>query len=434
MASSAFFNSWRSRLAASVLVGGGFSIAGGLFISDVLHGLGTPLSLAAIAGATAWLLQRRKPKLAGKLPANFEGLLNHCEELLEQFDLLGLPMVSHQIELKQIKELGNRQERHVVLAGAEPKEDLTNILLAAFSGPAPLQLHLAQPLQAAPEDWQWPNLILQADHLVYALAGAPTLADLRWLEALPMAMPVLVLAPPLAPSELDFLRQWRCQLGQGWQLLSREEPLKIEYAPLAQQRASTQCRCLKELIGSWQLLLESERRQQLQPLVQRSQWLVAAAVFASPLPSADLLLLAVVNGLLLKEMAALWRCQWSPDQLQAAATELARTALGLGALEWGSQALAGLLKLNGASWLLGGALQALAAAYFTRVVARSMADYLALAVGVSESDLPSLKAELPLLVANAAAHERLNWNGFGQQASQWLKQQTTTNTIACPTN
>jgi len=110
MASSAFLNSWRSRLAASVLVGGGFSIAGGLFISDVLHGLGTPLSLAAIAGATAWLLQRRKPKLAGKLPANFEGLLNHCEELLEQFDLLGLPMVSHQIELKQIKELGNRQE------------------------------------------------------------------------------------------------------------------------------------------------------------------------------------------------------------------------------------------------------------------------------------------------------------------------------------
>ena len=133
MASSAFLNSWRNRLAVSVLVGGGFSIAGGLFISDVLHGLGTPLSLAAIAGATAWLLQRRKPsKLAGKLPANFEGLLNHCDELLEQFDLLGLPMVSHQFELKQIKELGNRQDLHVVLAGAEPNDELTNLLLAAF--------------------------------------------------------------------------------------------------------------------------------------------------------------------------------------------------------------------------------------------------------------------------------------------------------------
>lgn len=101
------------------------------------------------------------------------------------------------------------------------------------------------------------------------------------------------------------------------------------------------------------MLLEVERRKRLQPLLQRSQWLVATAVFASPLPSADLLLLAVVNGLLLKEMAALWRCEWTADQLQTAALELARTAMGLGALEWGSQAVAGLLKLHGVSWLVG---------------------------------------------------------------------------------
>ena len=78
--------------------------------------------------------------------------------------------------------------------------------------------------------------------------------------------------------------------------------------------------------------------------------------------SADLLLAAVINGLLLKEMAQLWRCQWTSEQLQAAALELGRCALSLGALEWGSQALAGLLKLHGATWLVGGALQALAAA------------------------------------------------------------------------
>jgi hypothetical protein len=97
--------------------------------------------------------------------------------------------------------------------------------------------------------------------------------------------------------------------------------------------------------------------------------------------------------------------------------------MGLGALEWGSQAVAGLLKLHGVSWLVGGAMQALAAAYFTRVVARSMADYLALSLGVPEAELGNLKLEMPLLVAKAVAQEKLDWPQFGQQARQWLKQQ-----------
>ncbi len=183
---------------------------------------------------------------------------------------------------------------------------------------------------------------------------------------------------------------------------------------------------MRQLHGQWQLQLEAERRQRLQPLVVRSQWIVAAAVFASPLPSADLLLSAVINGLLLKEMAQLWRCQWTSEQLQAAALELGRCALSLGALEWGSQALAGLLKLHGATWLVGGALQALAAAYFTRVLARAMADYLALAAGVPDSELAQLKARLPVIVAEAAEQERLDWNGFADQASSWFKQHSST--------
>jgi len=85
--------------------------------------------------------------------------------------------------------------------------------------------------------------------------------------------------------------------------------------------------------------------------------------------------------------------------------------------------VAGLLKLHGVSWLVGGAMQALAAAYFTRVVARSMADYLALSLGVPEAELGNLKLEMPLLVAKAVAQEKLDWPQFGQQARQWLKQQ-----------
>ena len=106
--------------------------------------------------------------------------------------------------------------------------------------------------------------------------------------------------------------------------------------------------------------------------------------------------------------------------------ELGRTALGLGALEWGSQALASLLKLHGATWMVGGAMQALAAAYFTRVVARSMADYLALAAGVPETELVALRQKLPLLVAAAVEQERLDWPSFATQARHWLAQRNLT--------
>jgi hypothetical protein len=71
---------------------------------------------------------------------------------------------------------------------------------------------------------------------------------------------------------------------------------------------------------------------------------------------------------------------------------------------------------------VGGALQALSAAYLTRVVGRAMADYLALAAGVPEAELEGLlQRQAPLLVARAAEEERLDWGGFLQQGRQWLQ-------------
>jgi uncharacterized protein len=72
----------------------------------------------------------------------------------------------------------------------------------------------------------------------------------------------------------------------------------------------------------------------------------------------------------------------------------------------------------------GGALQALSAAYLTRVVARSMADMLALSAGVSEPDLAEIKRQAPLLVARAAEAEKLDWAGFLDQGRQWLRSQS----------
>ncbi|WP_315860168.1 DUF697 domain-containing protein [Cyanobium sp. BA20m-14] len=94
--------------------------------------------------------------------------------------------------------------------------------------------------------------------------------------------------------------------------------------------------------------------------------------------------------------------------------------MALGVVAWSSQALAALVKWHGATWLVGSALQALSAAYLTRVVATAMADMLALSVGVPEPDLEAIKRQAPLLVARAAEAEKLDWSAFLDQGRQWL--------------
>ncbi|MFM9110117.1 MAG: YcjF family protein [Prochlorococcaceae cyanobacterium] len=188
-------------------------------------------------------------------------------------------------------------------------------------------------------------------------------------------------------------------------------------------RTATPRRCLDALHGQWQAQLEGLRRRQWRDLLRRTQWLVAAGVVAAPLPSLDLLVLAIANGLLLREMAQLWDCPWSAEQLRLAALEIGRAALAYGVVEWSSQALGAAIQLHGATWLVGGAISALSAAYLTRVIGQAMADVMALGAGVSAPDLERIKREAPLLVARAAAAEQLDWAGFLQQGRQWLERQ-----------
>jgi Domain of unknown function (DUF697). len=92
-------------------------------------------------------------------------------------------------------------------------------------------------------------------------------------------------------------------------------------------------------------------------------------------------------------------------------------------VEWSTQALAGVVKWHGPTWLLGSAVQALSAAYLTRVVGRAMADTLARSVGVAEPDLERIRREAPLLVAQAAEAEKLDWSSFLSQGRVWLSEQ-----------
>ena len=410
------------------------------------------LTLAGL-GLGASLLRRRQPR--GPAPTDVPGWLGRLEQLEGQFLRLAGESAPTQAELDSrlrndqltaLRQELDRQGLQLALVGTcPPALALQPDLIEALRGAETLQLHWAHPLPAWSNDWSWPEAFAACDLLIHHLRTPLSAADLRWLEALPAAQPAWLLVEfNRADQTLEALAaELRSQLGQDlsqrllfWNGLPTT--LTASISPLARQlaiagaelRSGRQLRRLEQLHGLWQCDLEQLRRQHFLPLQRRTQWLVAAGVVAAPLPSLDLLVLAVANGLMLREMARLWDCPWTFEQLQAAASELAKAALAQGVVEWSSQLLTGLVKLHGATWLVGGALQALSAAYLTRVVARSMADMLALSAGVSEPDLAEIKRQAPLLVAKAAAAEKLDWPAFLEQGRQWLRNQSETGSLA----
>ncbi|WP_411870333.1 YcjF family protein [Vulcanococcus limneticus] len=421
-------------------------LGGGWLLGDSLHlSLSSVVALSAAAGGL-WLLNGRSRPVAPRLPASSQGWLSRCEAVLTQFELLeGAESPALPGRRAALAALQARQERRhldLALVGCDlPDPQLQALLAQACRAPLPVRLHWGLPLPATSPSWQWPELFERCDHLLYCLPLPLRASDLRWLEALPGGQSVWLLVE--RGEEVGWLQRQQELEGQlperlrqrwlAWNPASRDGTALAEaLAPLAAelgrggplQLERTHCRCLEQLHGRWQLELEALRRARWQALVTRTQWTVAAGVVVAPLPSLDLLVLAAANGLMLQEMAKLWNCDWSAEQLQAAARELAKAALTLGVVEWSSQALASLIKLHGATWLVGGALQALSAAYLTRVVGRAMADYLALASGVPEDQLAALlQRQAPLLVARAAEEERHDWAGFLEQGRRWWRQQ-----------
>ena len=92
-------------------------------------------------------------------------------------------------------------------------------------------------------------------------------------------------------------------------------------------RDRTRPRLLADLHRRWQRDLESLRRERFLQIQQRTQWVVAGSVMASPIASLDLLAVAVANGLMIKDMGEIWGTSLQPDVLREAAAQLARVAL-----------------------------------------------------------------------------------------------------------
>ena len=429
----------------------------GLVGTDLLlhlgHGLGQGVFNLTLAGAAVvWLKARSGRNRPGLAPTNLSGWLQRCDDLLEQFQQLEeqpeQAQTQRRQELSALRADLERPRLHLAMAGTTlPAEQCQGTLLQALSGRHQLTLHWGAPLDQGASGWSWPAGLARCDLLLYSLSLPLTAADLRWLEARSPGQQAWVLAQlPAAGADAQTTR---LELNQQLPSIPAEQLLLWDgsqgsliacLAPLNQTlsdqglnlRQSARLQHAINLHQSWLMELEEVRRQHWRRLLQRTQWLVAAGVLAAPGASLDLLVLTAANGLMLKEMARLWDCPWSLEQLQSAAAELGQAALALGVIEWSTQSLTALLRLHGASWLVGSSLEALSAAYLTRVIGHAMADVLALSAGLSEPNLALIKARAPELINSAAEAEKLDWPAFVEQARQWLSSQSQSRNSTTP--
>ena len=418
-----------SLLRPLALAGAGL-LAGQWLISDVMHVPGGGLGLLAAGGVVIWLGRKpSQPRFAA--PVSLDGWIARCQEVLDQFarfEQQPSADLARRAELKRVLDrCGPVRMAMVALGGSQGPNEAD--LSSSLAGPAPMTLSLCHPLTTYDGSRSWPGGLLDQDLILFSLQAPLLASDLLWLQQVPEDQPAwLLLAAEAESASTDAVAAVRDDLPERWRerILVQESSMQLRTAlaplrrSLKQAAVETRPRLLADLHRRWQRDLESLRRERFRQIQQRTQWLVAGSVMASPIASLDLLAVAVANGLMIKEMGEIWGTSLQPDVLREAAAQLARVALAQGVVEWTGQTLLGLAKLDGGSWLIAGSMQALSAAYLTRVVGRSMADWLAINAGVDELDLVALKQQAPLLVARAAEEERVNWNGFVQQSREWL--------------
>lgn len=121
--------------------------------------------------------------------------------------------------------------------------------------------------------------------------------------------------------------------------------------------------------------LNALRRDRAMPMIEEYQWIAAAAAFANPVPSLDLLATAAINAQLVVDIGKLYHLNFSVEQAKTVAGTLAEMMVKLGLVELASQALGPLLKGHLLTFAAGGVIQGLSAAYLTRIAGLSLVEF-----------------------------------------------------------
>jgi uncharacterized protein len=131
-------------------------------------------------------------------------------------------------------------------------------------------------------------------------------------------------------------------------------------------------RLLKAEAKSW---LNVTRRDRATPVIEQYQWIAAAAAFANPVPALDILATAAINAQMVMDLGNIYQQKFSLEQAQTVAGTMGSLMLKLGLVELSTKAISTVLKSNAVTFVAGGAVQGVSAAYLTRVAGLSLIEY-----------------------------------------------------------
>jgi small GTP-binding protein len=121
--------------------------------------------------------------------------------------------------------------------------------------------------------------------------------------------------------------------------------------------------------------LARERDRQAMAVVERHQWITAGTVFANPIPAMDILAGGAVQLDMIADLARTYGVEPSSGQIRGLAAQMVQAILKLGLAETATSLVAGVFKRTVVGFAAGGAVQAVAMAYLTRVSGKAFTDY-----------------------------------------------------------
>ncbi len=184
------------------------------------------------------------------------------------------------------------------------------------------------------------------------------------------------------------------------------EILRTEGEALIADNLLLQC---QQLGAQTQEILERQRRQQAEVIIERFQWIGAGVVWLTPLPGVDLLAQAAVHAQMVVELGQVYGCHLNLDQGRELALSLAKTLTALGLVRGVASLVSRTLKATLGGYIITSAVQSISAAYLTRVAGMAFITYFrqnqnwgaAGMAGVVQSELHSLQTRLPQFVREA---------------------------------
>lgn len=145
------------------------------------------------------------------------------------------------------------------------------------------------------------------------------------------------------------------------------------------------------------------RRSRALPIIEEYQWIAAAAAFANPVPTLDVMAIAAVNAQLVIDLGQIYNLQFSTAKAATIAGTLGELMVKLGLAELASQAISPLLKGNLMTFTAGGAIQGVSAAYLTRIAGLSLVEYFEQQALISDPEAATARLSADALLPHLQA-------------------------------